>query len=201
MNIGEFFLWCAVMLPLIFSPGPANISTASLAASQGFRGALPYTLGIGLINCLVTGVVGLGMGLIYAEYRQAFQVLECAGALYIVYLGYRILSAPPKSCAEGQRALGFRDGVIFQCFNSKLFPMLIMMFSQFIDGDRSTGWEVFELSALLVVVSHLSYILWACLGAAIGRYKSERADRLQRYGFGGLLTVVGLWLFVHALIT
>ena len=59
-----------------------------------------------------------------------------------------------------------------------------MMFSQFVDGHTSAGIEVLQLSALLV-------------GVALGRTKGRWAEGIQRYGFGGLLALVGLWLLIH----
>lgn len=201
MDLHELYLWCLVMLPLMTSPGPANIATASVSASRGFRAAILFACGITLINVLAVTLMGFGMGLVYVKYHQVFQVLERLGALYIIYLGVVILRSSPAASADSSdekgKALGFRDALVLQVLNTKLYPTLTMMFSQFIDGDASTSVEVLTLSALFVGVAAVNYVCWAWIGVALGRAKGSWAGWIQRYGFGGLLVLVGLWLLIH----
>ena len=200
MDFEELIVWCILMLPLIFSPGPANIATASVSSSRGFRGAVPFILGISLINCIMTVAMGVGMGLIYVKYYSLFNILEHLGALYIIYLGIVIIRSKPRSRDEEEmegEGLGFREGVTMQVLNTKLYPVLAMMFSQFIDGDTSTAGELTVLTVILVSVSFINYLLWASIGVALSRRKGATARWIERYGFGLTLSSIGVWLLFH----
>jgi threonine/homoserine/homoserine lactone efflux protein len=187
------------MGPLTVSPGPANIALASLAASRGLRAAMIFAGGLTLVNGMTVALMGLGMGVLYAEYREFFIILEHVGALYIVYLGWRILTSPVNKEVKGQaKELGFSDAVTLQLLNTKHYSVLVMMYSQFIDGDRATGAEVAELGLLLVSTRLVSCFLCACFGLVIGQVKGSALEWIQRYGFGGLLMLVGTGLFAHS---
>ena len=200
MNWEELILWFTLMLPLIITPGPANIATASTSASSGFRAAMVFVAGVLLVNAIALTLMGLGMGLLYAKYQSIFGTLETFGALYIVYLGYKIWSSKPSAVNDQTnktRQLGFKDGFFLQLLNAKLYPVLIMMFSQFIDGDTSTNAEVIEISLLMWVVCLINYILWAWLGTTLKRTQGPRTELIQRYGFGGLLILIGVALLFY----
>lgn len=199
MNLEELLLWCLVMLPLIVSPGPANLSVAGVSASRGFKAAMVFISGIMVVNCVVTTLMGLGMGLVYVKYYSLFFILERLGALYIVYLGITIFRSNTQ---EGQskidgKSLKVSDGMLMQVLNPKLYPSLTMMFSQFIDGDASTSAEVLILSVLMLCVVFVNYIGWALMGSALNRSEHPWARWIQSYGFGSMLIIVGGWLFFH----
>jgi len=200
MNFEKLILWFMVMLPLIMSPGPANVATASIASLRGFRAITAFVCGTTLINSIAALSMGTGMGLVYVKYQSLFRILEYLGAAYIIYLGIKILrfksTSHSKSGTEG-RSLGFRDGVLIQALNAKLYPSLTMMFSQFIDGDSSTGREVLLLSALLVGTALINYFIWAWLGIMLNTTQNPIAKGIQRYGFGTMLVLIGLCLLFH----
>ena len=158
-----------------------------------------FASGIMVVNCVVTALMGLGMGLVYVKYHSLFFILERLGALYIVYLGVTIFRSntqkdQPK--VEG-KSLSLSDGMLLQILNPKLYPSLTMMFSQFIDGDASTSAEVLLLSVLMLVVVFINYIAWALMGSALSKSEHPWARWIQSYGFGSMLMIVGAWLFFH----
>ena len=49
MSFENLLLWLSFMVPLILSPGPANLAISSLAGSFGLRKTMPFCYGfIGL---------------------------------------------------------------------------------------------------------------------------------------------------------
>jgi len=162
-----------------------------------------FASGLTLANCIISMLMGLGMGLIYVEYHKVFQVIERLGALYIIYLGIKIIRSKPSNGSEDSKeevaksSLGFKDGFLLQFLNVKVLPILTMMYSQFIDGDASTVNEVLFLSGLIVTVSALNYLLWAYLGIALSRKKGRVARWIEQYGFGLLLSLVGAVLLFN----
>ena len=93
MTNALLLLWAAA-IPLMMSPGPANLSLASIGVAFGFRRGLPFLAGI------VTGTTGvlllIAFGITAALLAQPglTQALTIVAAIYILYLAWKIASAP-----------------------------------------------------------------------------------------------------------
>lgn len=194
MDLKELYLWFMVMGPLLLSPGPANIATATVSSRKGFRAAMIFALGASLINIFILMLMGFGMGVLYVKYRSFFRIIEILGACYIIYLGIKILRTKPKINSEDEKTLGFKQAILLQLLNAKMYPIVMMMFSQFLIGGSAPLLKVLQLSSLLVVSSFFCYVIWAWLGISLSRSQSPLAQGIQRYSFGTLLTLVGIWL-------
>lgn len=73
----------------------------------------------------------------------------------------------------------------------------MMMFSLFIDGDRSTYFEVLELTLFILTLSLINYIALIIFGQFLGRSSHPVTKWIQQYGFAGLLMLVGTLLIAH----
>lgn len=199
MTFHDLVIWCSLMLPIMMSPGPANIATASVSASHGWKAAFAFCSGVMTTNIVVTSLVGCGMGALYARYHSFFHILEHLGALYIIYLGYYILksASKPKKSSGSESKLTYKDGVLLQLLNAKFYPTVLMMFSIFIDEDSSSVFDVAVLVATFLIAAAINYVLWTLVGAELSKRQNPVTLWIQRYGFGGTLSLVGLWLLLH----
>lgn len=194
MDLKELYLWFMLMGPLLLSPGPMNIAVATVSSRRGFRAAMVFAIGATIINCLILTLMGCGMSAIYTKYRSIFRILEILGAFYIIYLGIKIIKTKPKVDQEDTKTLGFKQAVILQLLNVKIYPIVMMMFSQFLNGSGVPILKILQLSMLLVLTSIFSYVIWAWLGVTMSRSQSPVAQGIQRYSFGILLALTGVWL-------
>ena len=84
------------------SPGPATISVTAVAAAFGARRSLPYLCGIILGTTVVLLAVATGIVAMLLSVPQIAPVLIAASAAYILYLAYRIATAPPLTQARSR---------------------------------------------------------------------------------------------------
>ena len=90
--------------------------------------------------------------------------------------------------------LSFSNGLILQILNGKFYPTAIMMFSIFLDNQTHIKQDVIIISFMLTGLALVSYLLWASIGSLIEqKLSAEKALFIQRYLFGGLLLLTGLW--------
>src|SRR5664279_3449586 len=100
-----------------FTPGPSNISSASLGVQQGYQRSLRFQGG------LAVGVFVLMLlaGLVSASLSRVFPILEpilrYAGAAYILYLAVVILRASYTFTEQGAQAASFGHGLALQVLN------------------------------------------------------------------------------------
>ncbi|MEI8593796.1 LysE family translocator [Photobacterium sp. Hal280] len=192
-------LWLGVMLPLVFSPGPANIVFAASGASVGVRRSLPLLLGIDTVFLIKSLLIGLGLGALIQKYPLALQLLQCAGAIYIIYLAVGFLKTSLLEHNGQQKRLGFYDGVIIQLLNSKGWLLVLLMFSLFSEkayqeyGDQSV-WVLVVWLAILNISMHLVWI-WA--GGLLAKLAGDsKNQKVQGYIYFASLMVVAVWLLV-----
>lgn len=88
-----FLAWFAVMFPLVFSPGPANIAFAATGSQVGLKRSLPFLIGIDLVFIIQTVIVGFGLGQIVETYPSIMIGMQLLGAIYLLYLAYTFVMA------------------------------------------------------------------------------------------------------------
>ncbi|MFC6978964.1 LysE family translocator [Microbulbifer taiwanensis] len=130
MTLDFLLSWLAVMFPLVFSPGPANITFAAAGANLGIRGSVPLLTGIDLVFFLKSLLVGFGF-VAWLQHGFLLNLLQLAGALYLVYLAFSFFKPVQTDTDSPARGLGIWDGVLIQATNIKAWILVITMFSVF----------------------------------------------------------------------
>jgi cysteine/O-acetylserine efflux protein len=164
-------------LPLIsyvlistFTPGPSNLSSASVAVLHGYRNTLRYQAG------LAAGVflIMILSGWISTTLLHVFPVLEpvvrYVGAGYILYLAYGILKARYTFVDGNAKPSGFLQGLMLQILNPKLVVYAFTLFTAFLVPMTGNGVLVLLAAFLLAAASFGATSTWAIFGTAIRNY-------------------------------
>lgn len=164
----------AGMLPFIlittFTPGPNNVSAASMGMLYGYRRSLPFLLGI------VSGffTVMLLSGLLSQTLVQTLPsfelILRVVGALYIAWLAYETLRSTYDFEISQQPPLTYWRGFFLQLFNVKAIFYGLTLYSGFLT-PLIGHWDWLLFSAIcLAGLGFCSVTTWSLFGAAIHRY-------------------------------
>ena len=105
------------------SPGPSTMSATAVGAAYGFRRSLLYACGLILGTTAVLFAVAVGVVTLLLSIPHVAPVLVAVSAAYILYLAFRIATAPPLA---GQRdevaAPAFAGGFLLAVANPKSLP-------------------------------------------------------------------------------
>src|SRR5262245_57453706 len=96
-------------LTIMGSPGPATVSLAAAGASYGVRRSRAYFVGIVFGTAAVLVAVAAGITTTLLAVPALRTALIAVSAAYILWLAYRIATAPPlsvQSSTRGVPALG-----------------------------------------------------------------------------------------------
>jgi len=141
------------------------------------------------------------MASVISTYPQIFKLLQIAGILYIAWLGFKFFGKRGSKQSDTVEQLTFKDGVISQALNVKGMTIVLTMYSQFLDADKSLYMEVLTLSFALLLINLLTHFTWAYGGAWMARvFASDRAIRIQSRVFGCMLLMVAFWLFYQGFV-
>jgi threonine/homoserine/homoserine lactone efflux protein len=136
----------------------------------------------------------LGLAVVAESFHQVFVVIKYAGAAYLLYLAYRMWTAPAQAidvAADlGRESRGrlFLTGLAISLGNPKVMAFYVALLPSLIDVTRVTVAGFAELAAICVVV--LTVVLSTYVIAAVRArtlFTSPRAMRLLNRTGGTML--------------
>ena len=201
----EFFVVAVFLLNV--TPGPDTAYIVGRSVAQGRGAGLMSALGISAGCCIHSLACAFGLTALLAASTTAFTVIKFAGAIYLVYLGVRlILSRPAANAAAGEaRAVGapkslkqlFLQGFWTNVLNPKVVLFFVSFFPQFVttSSDHKT-FAFLTLGAVFVLMSMLwnSFVAWIA-GSVTQRFSGKPSVKkwLDR-GVGSAFVGLGIKL-------
>ena len=116
-----------MVMPLMLSPGPANLVSFALTARFGFSQIIFFLLGISLVYILVAIVLGVITNQVTGQSSIVAVILMLLGGLFIFYLGIQMVGR--KSHKITTRPPSFSNGVLLQLLNPKYPPVVLSVFA------------------------------------------------------------------------
>ena len=176
---------------LMASPGPATLSVAATAAVYGLRGSLAYVLGINLGTIAVLLAVALGASTLLHALPQLALPVTIAASLYILYLAYRIATAPPLSHDGGKAAPGWLPGFALAIANPKAYLAIGAVYAKAMliptDALADAILKCLILSLAIIAI----HALWALAGSVLtATLRDPKASRLVNLAMAAALVIV-----------
>lgn len=150
-----------------FTPGPNNISALAFSLRGGYRYTLNYILGIAVgtfVVMLICAWLSFGLSQIVPEVAT---YLKYVGALYILFLAYKVLKMNLGDIsAEGVRPQ-FLEGAILQLVNPKAAFYGMTVYSVFLNGLVENRFMLLLSSIGLAIYTFVVVTVWALSGTVI----------------------------------
>ena len=178
-----------------FSPGPNNAICAAISANKGWRGAMPFVLGVTAGFPAMLGIFGLGAGALFAALPELQLGVKIAGALFLLHLAWRIAAAKGVADGGAARTPGFWDAVLFQWVNPKALAFAASISAAYARPEHPAA-DAATLAAMAALVTFPANGSWALAGAALGRaLTTPRRLRAFNRAMGLLLALSVALLF------
>jgi threonine/homoserine/homoserine lactone efflux protein len=194
-------LFLAAATLLAVTPGPGIFYVLARTLSGGRREGVLSAFGTFIGGSVHVLGAGLGLSAVLAASATAFAVVKYAGALYLVWLGVRMIRtrnvAMDEPVETSKTNHAFRQGVVTEVLNPKTALFFLSFLPQFV--KPSLGHVVVQfllLGILSVALNTAADLLVVSFAAPIGKRlrSSARFRRNQRIGSG--LGMIGLGAFV-----
>lgn len=161
-----------------FTPGPSNISTASLAVLHGYRNTLKYQAGLAVGVFALMFISGWFSSALLDLFPALEPLLRMAGAAYILYLAFGILKASYSFAEQETKPLQFTQGLMLNILNPKLVVYSFTVFSAFLSPITTNILSLTMACLLLAFVSLCATSAWATMGTAVKSYLQDPRWRL-----------------------
>ena len=113
------------------TPGPNNAMVLTSGIKFGFSKTIPHMGGITIGHVIQVVLVCLGLGKLFLLFPQIQNILRIICALYLLYLGYKIIGSFSKIKEDNSRPLKFYEAALFQLVNPKAWTISTMVASGF----------------------------------------------------------------------
>ena len=181
-----------------FTPGPNNIMVTASGTAFGFARTVPHILGISFGFAVMVVAFGLGAGQLLQAYPAWHQWLRIVGALYLLYLAWRIARAGDPGAAESaRRPLSFLEAALFQWVNPKAWTLALGVVVAFMAPGGSVALQLAVIVGVFSATNVVSLAAWCAFGMAIRRFlSSPRALRATNLAMAALLALAVVLLFL-----
>ncbi|HZZ93335.1 MAG TPA: LysE family translocator [Usitatibacter sp.] len=196
-------LYIAASLALIATPGQDMLYVMARSIAQGRAAGLCSALGVSLGILVHTALAALGVGALLRASETLFVALKLAGALYLVFLGVRLLlsrAAPPTQLAAARPLSPLSligQGMLSNVGNPKIVVFFIAFLPQFVDrASAHPTRDLVMLGALYAAMAFPVKAMVAWITASLARRANPAGRALawaQRAG-GAILVGLGLRL-------
>jgi threonine/homoserine/homoserine lactone efflux protein len=173
-------------LAVMGSPGPVTISLVAAGSAYGTRRTLRYVGGIVLGTVAVLLAVASGLTAALLAVRGLHPVLVAVSAAYILWLAWRIATAPPHTDAS-VRAPSFRGGLVLAIANPKAWVAIGAVFSsvRVVHGVAADAAAKVGVLALMIVAIN---VVWLAGGSSLAPLlRDPRRSRLVNAGLAAAL--------------
>jgi len=139
-----FFVLGIVALIAAISPGPDFLVVSKNSLMHSRKAGMYTALGIGVAILIHVAYTLVGIGFIISQSIVLFSIIKLLGAMYLIYLGARLLFAKAQESrqtfvsapSENKTSLqAFREGFLTNVLNPKATVFFVSIFSQFVSPE------------------------------------------------------------------
>jgi threonine/homoserine/homoserine lactone efflux protein len=196
----EAAVFASAVFVLNATPGVDFLLTVSRTLQGGARAGVAAALGINA-GCVVHALAAaFGLAAMLALVPAAFQLIQWAGAAYLIWLGVGMLrqawrggaAVAAQASAAPVRSFGadFRVGLLTNVLNPKVALFFLAFLPQFVPaGSPHKTLSFLLLGAWFVAQGFLFLMLLVALASRLSRLGASGRARQWLNGLGGLLFI------------
>ena len=198
IDVNLFFALISFYFVMYVTPGPNNAMVLVSGIKFGFLKTIPHMSGITIGHVLQTIVVCLGLGKIFQVFPEIQDILKIICAVYLLYLGYRIIGSFSKIKNDGSRPLKFYEASLFQLVNPKAWTISTMVASGFLPKDERLIISILFISITALIICPLSISVWAAFGSGIRNLvKNNKKKAFVEYFLAILLLTTAIMIVIE----
>jgi len=176
------------------SPGPGIAAIVARVLGRGLDGAIAFTMGVAIGDVVWLGFAVGGLAVIAQAFHGVFVVIRVAGAAYLLYLAWKLWTAPvsPLDIAaptsRESRVRLFLGGLAVTLGNPKVIVFYLALLPNLVDLAALGAFGFLELAGVTLGVLALVFSAYVALAArARTLFTSPRALRIVNRSTGAVM--------------
>ncbi len=188
---------------LALSPGPDNIYVLVQSITNGKSHGLATVCGL-ISGCIIhTTLLAFGVSAIIAANASLFFVIKLLGALYLIYLAYKVFKSNDQlnldSDSLPQKSLKglYIQGFFMNVLNPKVTIFFLAFFPGFLFSESmSTIIQFYILGGIFMLVSFVVFSTIALLASQIKTYTLSHKNSGLVLKWLQIIVFVGIAIFI-----
>ncbi len=179
------------------TPGPNNAMVLTSGLKFGFLRSIPHMIGITIGHVTQLILVCLGLGKIFQIYPEIQSILKILCAIYLIYLGYKIVGSFSKLKDDDSRPLKFYEAALFQIVNPKAWTISSMAASSFLPKDGNLFFSIIFIASIALIICPISISPWAAFGSGIKNLvKNNKIKVIIEFFLAFLLLITAILIVI-----
>jgi threonine/homoserine/homoserine lactone efflux protein len=203
LNIETLIAFIGATAALAISPGPDNIYVLVQSVTNGKSYGLATVSGL-ITGCIVhTSLLAFGVSAIIKNNENIFLAIKIAGALYLLFLAYKVFRSDPHiefgSTSAPKKSLKglFVQGFFMNVLNPKVTIFFLAFFPGFLFSDTlNTIWQFYILGGIFMLVSFIIFSGIALLASQIKTYTLSHKNSGVVFKWLQILVFLGIAIFI-----
>ncbi|MEG3619167.1 LysE family translocator [Magnetovibrio sp. PR-2] len=186
------------------TPGAGVFAILARALTQGAGSCWGLAIGMAISDILYLIAACFGLAAIATHFNEVFIAVRILGAAYLIYLGWKMWTAPVDLSMEDGHSrrtgfwLTFMQGFLISGSNPKVILFYIAFLPTFMDISALGTFDIALASVLTLIALTMGLMLIAFFAAkARGYFKSEKAMKRLNRGAGSVMMGAGAFLAGH----
>ena len=197
----SFLTFLVAALVLAITPGPGIAYVIARTVAGGRAEGLASCFGTAIGGMLHVLAAATGLSLLVAQSTVAFTIVKYVGAIYLIYLGLRLLlqkerdSSTLRAEAQGPRR-ALLEGILVEALNVKTALFFLAFLPQFVRVSEPVVPQLVLLGTICVILNTLLdvvAVLWSVRLLASRTTQAARALLLRRAS-GATMVALGTFL-------
>ncbi|WP_295807860.1 LysE family translocator [uncultured Nitratireductor sp.] len=184
MDISALVIFAGALLVAAGSPGPSIAALVARVIARGWRDVLPFLAAMWIGEAVWLSFAIFGLAFVAESFHMAFVAIKYAGVAYLLYLAWKMWTAPVDTDCEtlpnaGSRLRLFFTGMAVTLGNPKIMMFYLALLPTIIDVASVTliGWAELTFTMVLVLIAvDAAWVLAATQARKL--LKSQRAMRI-----------------------
>jgi homoserine/homoserine lactone efflux protein len=198
MSWQSYLAFCSAAMALALIPGPTVSVIVANSLRFGARAGLLNVLGTQLGVVLWLALAALGLQALIATMGVWFDVIRIAGALYLIWLGIKLLRSD-GTFARAARTSTAQTNFLLQGFivilsNPKMLVLFSALLPPFLTPGGDTFRETLTLGATFMAIAAVGDTCYALLAGKAGAWLSRSRLRAVEIIGGLCLASGGVWM-------
>lgn len=194
MDLPGLVVFTTALFIAAASPGPGIAAIVARVLGRGTRGAASFSAGVAIGDVVWLTFAIVGLAAIAQTFQGVFLAIKYAGAAYLLYLGYKLWTAPVEirdveATTSGEHpARLFLAGLAVTMGNPKVMVFYLALLPTLLDLTRIDVLGYAELVCATLSVLALVFSGYILLAARARRlFTSPKAIKRINRGTGALM--------------
>ena len=164
-GVADYGAFVVAIIVFLLIPGPGNLALITSTSKGGIPGGLGATFGVIAGDQVLLWAAVAGVSAVMAAYPTAFHIVQWAGAVYLAWLGIKMLMirAGDEPILNMKPSHFFRQTLLITLLNPKAIVFYMAFFPLFVDPATHQGLKTFGVMAATIAVLTFLYGLTSVL--------------------------------------